>query len=263
MPQFTAVSRERHATARWSRPRNMAYVRHDPTVPLVMAELSKAIPTVPVAFIAAGGAFQLVAVLSLVPGQNMCVTPDGRWLLGYMPAAIRAFPFRMLLPEGGAEPILCIDERCELLPGEASDGEAFFNADGSISAALEPVLRFHAELERNRAVTQLAVGALQQANLIVPWTITIRSGDGERAIEGLYKIDEAAMNDLPVDAFDKLRAVGALPIAYGQLFSMNQLSVFRTLADMQAKLAPQPAPAMPDTLDKLFDTGDNAYLHFD
>lgn len=232
------------------------------TVPLVVAELARAIPAMPIAFVAVGEQFRLVAVLSVTPAKNMFVAPDGRWLGDYAPAAIRSYPFRMLLPEGAPEPVLCIDRRCELLRENSTEGERFFNSDGSIAASLEPVLRFHAELERSRAVTQLAVAALQQANLIVPWQITIRGGQGDRSVEGLFRIDEAAMNGLPVDAFDKLRAVGALPIAYGQLFSMNQLSVFRTLADLQAKLSPT-TPAMPDTLDKLFDTSDNAYLHFD
>lgn len=241
----------------------MAHARHDATVPLVMAELAKAIPSIPIAFAANGDRFQLIAVLSITPGKNMFIGPDGRWLLGYTPAALRSYPFRMLRPDGGVEPILCIDESCELLPADSPDGEPFFNPDGSIAPVLQQTLKFLAELERNRAVTQLAVGALQQAGLIVPWPIRIKTGEGERSVDGLYRIDEAALNDLPVDALDKLRATSALPVAYAQLFSMNQLAVFRTLADLQGRLTPQPAPALPDTLDKLFDAADNAYLHFD
>ncbi|AVT82968.1 SapC family protein [Rhodopseudomonas palustris] len=263
MSKFVPVRRQVHKNTRWLRPRNYHFAASEAVVPIVGAELANAASSMPTGFVPQNGSFHLVAVLSVSAGRDMFVAPDGRWLVGYIPAFLRAFPFRLLGAEEGVEPTLCVDEESGLLTEDSEVGEPFFNADGSISAQLSAVLTFLGECERSRAGTDLAVSALGQANLIVPWPISIQTETGARNVEGLYKIDELALNELPATAFEKLRAVGALPIAYGQLFSMNQLSVFRTLANLQAKLAPQPAPAMPDTLDKLFDTSDNAYLHFD
>jgi hypothetical protein len=263
MPKFAAVSHERHAAQRWPRPRNFLHRAKDATVPIVTAELAKIVPSGPIAFIQTGQRFQLVALLSITPGKNMFIGPDGRWLVGYIPADIRSYPFRMLMPEGGTEPILCIDEDCKLLTGDSKEGESFFDADGSIAPALQQVLNFLGEIERSRVATQLAVGSLQQASLIVPWPIKIQTAKGEQALDGLFRVDEAAMNALSADIFEKLRAVGALVIAYAQLFSMNQLSVFRTLAELQTKLSPKRTAPLPDTLDTLFDMGNNDYIKFD
>ena len=262
MPNFAAVSRERHQAFRWLRPKNLTRFSRDTTALLAAAELPKVIPYAPVAFIAAGASFELVAVLSLFPGKNMFVGPDGRWLASYTPAIIRSYPFRLLVPEGATEPILCIDEECGLLPRDANEGEPFFDSHGGVSSVLKEFLSIQANFLRARAVTQLAVAGLQQAGLIVPWPIKIQTNGGEQNVEGLYRIDETALNAAPIGTIEKLRALGALPIAYGQLFSMNQLSIFRTLADLQVKLAPQPVPALPDTLDELFDIGNDAELHF-
>ena len=104
---------------------------------------------------------------------------------------------------------------------------------------------------------------LVQAGVIKPWPITIKGEQGDRVVNGLNCIDEAALNALPNEDFLKLRATGALPIAYAQLLSMNQLGVFEHLGKIQGQLAPKPIAPMPDSLDKLFDRSDSLELKFD
>ena len=58
-------------------------------------------------------------------------------------------------------------------------------------------------------------------------------------VEGLYRIDEAALNALPDDAFMPLRKTGALPLAYAQLLSMNQLALLPKAAEVQARIKGQ------------------------
>ena len=68
-----------------------------------------------------------------------------------------------------------------------------------------------------------------QAGLIVPWEIKIRDGDKDVPVKGFHRIDEAALNALDDAAFLKLRAAGALALAYGQLISMHQLATLSRL----------------------------------
>jgi len=67
----------------------------------------------------------------------------------------------------------------------------------------------------------------------------------EQAVEGLFRIDEAALNQLPADAFMELRDSGALVLAYCQLLSMQHLPVLGQLAQLHAQ-AEQKA-ALPTT----------------
>jgi hypothetical protein len=120
-------------------------------------------------------------------------------------------------PEGAEQSILCIDEECVISADNPSPGEAFFGADGKASPAIQQALDFLTALEHNREVTNLAVSSLAQAGVIKPWPITIKSEQGDRTVSGIYCIDEAALNALPDEDFIKLRATGALPIAYAQL----------------------------------------------
>ena len=58
-------------------------------------------------------------------------------------------------------------------------------------------------------------------------------------MEGLYRIDEAALNALPDDAFLSLRKPGALPLAYAQLMSMSQFGKLQQAAVVKAKMMDQ------------------------
>lgn len=53
-------------------------------------------------------------------------------------------------------------------------------------------------------------------------------------LQGLFRIDEAAFNALPLEALDALRAAGALPVIYCQLLSMQHLPVLGQLAQIRA-----------------------------
>ena len=116
------------------------------------------------------------------------------------------------------------------------------------------VLDFLSEVERSRKATDAAVSALAEAGVIRPWQIKLKAEQAERAIAGLYRVDEAALNALADDVFQKLRKTsGALPIAYAQMLSMGQLGIFEHLARLQAQLRPPPASALPENIDSLFE----------
>ncbi len=263
MPKFIAISRDPLSKLRWIRPQNSAFAAAEITAPIVAAELAKVIPSMPVAFVQHNGQFQLSALLSIIAGRNMFIGPNGNWIGGYVPSSIRSYPFKLIRPEPNADPVLCVDQESGLVTEDPKLGEQFFTPDGNVAPPLKTILDFLSELDRNRAATQIAVASLEQQGIIVPWPITVQTSEGQKALDGLFRIDEAAMNALPEDQFAKLRATGALLIAHGQLFSMSQLSVFPKLAELHAKLAPKPLAPLPDTLDKLFDTSNNEYLRFD
>jgi hypothetical protein len=73
--------------------------------------------------------------------------------------------------------------------------------------------------------------------------LSIKQGEQSVSVNGLYRIDEAALNALGNKAFLALRRSGALPVAYAQLLSMNQMGVLQRLLQIQAKLR-APAPSV-------------------
>jgi len=71
--------------------------------------------------------------------------------------------------------------------------------------------------------------------------IKVKLLDGEHTLPNLHRIDEAALGKLSDEAFLGLRQASALPLAYAQLLSLNQLEVLQRLAGMQTELARNPS----------------------
>ena len=242
-PQLTAISKEQFSGKAWQRYTSYAFAARETLIPLVVAELTQAVPAMPLGFVQSGEGFQLVAVTALQQGANLFVAPDGCWLGAYVPATLRGYPFRLVKPQDRADSVLCIDEASGLVV-EAGQGETFLDEDGQPSKAVKDVLELLSQVERSRMVTQAAVDALVAAGLIQPWPLSIQQGEQNVSVTGLYRIDEAGLNALETEAFLTLRRSGALPVAYAQLMSMNQLTVLQQLVQVQAKLQAQASTAV-------------------
>lgn len=242
MPTFQAISSTTHADKRWKRYDSYAFAAHDALAPLVAQELPRAVLYLPIAFVAQDGQFTPVAVLGIQPGQNLFVAPEGRWLAAYTPAAYRAHPFALAnLPDG--QQVLAFDTDSGLLT--EAEGEPFFDADGRPSQAVQDILAFLTQVQTNRELTQRICKALDDHQLLQPWPIVVHGDGGERQVEGLYRIDEAALNGLAAEALKALQQAGALPMVYSQLLSMQHLPLLGQLAQAQAQR--KAAQALPTT----------------
>ncbi len=232
MPTLQVVSRERFADKRWKRYSSYSFAATETIAGLVLQELPRACLTLPIAFVQVGEGFTPVAVQGLRNGQNLFVAPDGRWLAEYTPAAYRGYPFALAKTEDGQE-VLCFDEDSQLLSD--SEGEPFFADDNQPTEDIKKILNFLAQVSANRKQTQAVCAVLQKHNIIQPWPIQIKMDQGHQTVEGLYRIDEAALNGLPVEALDEVRRGGGLPVAYCQLLSMQHLQKLGQLAEAHAK----------------------------
>ena len=244
MPTFQAISSTTHADKRWKRYDSYAFAAHDALAPLVAQELPRAVLHLPIAFVAQDGQFTPVAVLGIQPGQNLFVAPEGRWLAAYTPAAYRAYPFALAnLPDG--QQVLAFDTDSGLLT--EGEGEPFFDADGRPAQAVQNILGFLTQVQTNRELTQRICKALADHQLLQAWPITVNGDGGERQVEGLYRIDEAALNALAAESLKALQEAGALPTVYSQLLSMQHLPLLGQLAQAQAQAQRKAAQALPTT----------------
>lgn len=235
MSTYQALSPATHAALRFQRYTHYAFAAQDAMAPLVQQELVKACMHLPVAFIQQGAHFCPAAVQGFLPGQNLWLGADGRWEGGYVPAVYRSHPFA-LLPNEAGQMLLCVDADSGLL--HASQGEALFDAEGQPTQAVKDVLGFLEQVAGNRRVTLALCDALAQQQLIQPWPLRVQTAQGEQAIGGLFRIDEAALNRLEAPALKALQDCGALSMAYMQLLSMQHLA---TLAQRAQRLSAQKA----------------------
>lgn len=237
MAQFVPVSRERHGGKAWRRFDNYAFAASRHYVPVVGAELLVAATTLPIAFVKTPTEYVLVAMLSLVSGRNMLVDSEGNWLGGaYVPASFRSHPFLLLRKPNTDDWVLSVDEESSLVVDAQAGGEAFWDQNGNLGPSTNAILQYLGHLERDRVLTQKAVSALAAEGAICPWDIKIGIGEEQQPLEGLYRVDEAALGRLSDASFVDLRRGGALPLAYAQLISMANLPIFGQLGQFQEQI---------------------------
>jgi hypothetical protein len=236
MLKLSAVTQQSYADKSWTRYTSYSFASKSSIVPLVGAEITKAIAGgLPMAFVKEQDRFFLAAVLSLAPGTNLFVAPTGKWIGAYVPSAFRSYPFVLAKAQGKEDLILCVDEESGLVKDDKS-AEPFFDDQGQLSKPVQDVLNFLSQIEKNKIQTVRAVASLADAGVITEWPLKIKHGDQEKPVNGLYQIDEAKLNSLEDERFLKIRKAGALPIAYAQLPSMGNIQVFEKLAKAQEKL---------------------------
>lgn len=271
MTEFVPITAERHGALRWRRFTSYAFARDSAMVGLVAAELPKASMALPIALAPRESAttdsseagpetgpktepvsgFMPAAVLGLEPGQNLFVGADGRWLGRFVPAALRGYPFRLFRADA-RQLALCIDEASGLVAAQGD--EPFFDDKGEVATPVRQVMDFLTQVENNRAATRNSCDCLERHGLIEPWPVRLQGSEGEHPLTGLYRVKEAALNDLPAAALAEVRDAGALALAYCQLLSMQHLGMLGELARARAAQAPR--------LDDMFAFEDDGILHF-
>lgn len=241
MSNIHVVAKERHARKRWQRYTSYAHTAADALAHLVLPELSRACVAMPVGFIKVKGKLAPVAVQGLEPGTNLFVRDDGCWLADYIPAAYRSYPFALGTTQAG-EPVLCVREDSDMLSD--SSGEPFFDEHGEQAPILKEVLDFMIKVAAQRIATQRVCSLLQEHKLVQPWPFKRKTDEGEQIIEGLYRIDKTALQQLSVEAFQQVRLGGALPVIYCQLLSMQHLPKLHQLA--RARTTQEALPLVSD-----------------
>lgn len=241
MANLKAVSVERYGGRRWRRFTDYRFAGGDAGVPITAREVPRAVLFIPIAFVRVGEAFELVAVQGLKEGQNLMVSPEGAWRGGYRPASYRCHPFLLARPAGAEsnERVLCFDEDSGLLvdedapAGSAKDGtEPFFSDGGEPTETVSRVFEFLGQHANGLAVAKRLCADLDRAGLITAWDIRWQDARGKNlTVEGLFRVDELALNALSFEGLGKLRNAGALAMAYGQLFSTAHMPDLLRLAD--------------------------------
>ena len=219
----TPVSFERHGTLRFPFPPSYGFARETIFVPLTGNETQRAAVDMPIAFVEEDGHFALVAVLGFEPGQNLFISSDGRWLSDYIPARLRQHPFSLRALNGEENKlVVCVTDDASL---SETEGEPLFERGGGQSLLFQRISAFLMEMRRDEEATRFALAALAEYKLIAPWPAEVEGSAGTHRINGLFRIDAAALDTLPDPGFQALRRANALPIAYAQMLSAGRLTV--------------------------------------
>lgn len=235
------ITREEHGSKRWLRRESFAFAQQDSAIPLVASEAPAAALTMPVAFLKQGDAYQLIGLMGLVSQQNLFVSETGAWLGSYIPAEYRAGPFR--LAKGPDEELIVCFAADSGLINDGHTGERFFEANGELTPDVKQIIELLSKLSGNQILTVRACEAIAKHDLFEPWPITA----GETRVEGVYRINETALDDLPESAFIELRDAHALPLIYSQLISTQNIHKLIQMLSQRTSYKANAASVMSET----------------
>ncbi|WP_341328089.1 SapC family protein [Methylotuvimicrobium sp. KM2] len=267
MNRWQLLDPKAHSQAGWQKFTHYAFASQDVYCPILMAELTQTLPYYALAFIPVSPTepvkFQLIALLGLRPNRNVYLDGHGKWLAPYVPSFFRGYPFS-LLPDEHGKAALAVDITSPLLHNPAQPEDTLlYQESGELTEAAGQILNFLTQRLQNQQLTQALTDALQQAELIQPWTISWQpnsnDADPEKAkkqqnLGGFYQIDEQRLRSLSPETYQSLAKTSALGLAYAQLFSQARLQDLR-YREHKARSDAQPAPSV--DFDTLFGTKDD------
>ena len=138
MSNIQVITHSAFAGKRWQPFADYRHAAKVSAVPLSLAELPRATMTLPIALMRRAGRVFPAALLGLTPKRNLFVAADGRWIAGYVPAALRTYPFQLV---GGKDKqvYLAVDVDSGLV-SDGPAGEPFFAEDGQPVKRLQSFL---------------------------------------------------------------------------------------------------------------------------
>ncbi|MGE4533517.1 SapC family protein [Halomonas sp.] len=252
------VHPETHRTLRFSRNQPYDFAREAMLLPLAASELEQAAREMPIVFPNGEGAPQ--ALVGLEPGRNLHVQDSGHWKGRYVPACLKAYPFR-LAKHGEAESeasqqfVVQIDRDARHF--DTPDGEPLIDEQGGPAPLLKQAQKALTTLYKDTRRAEQQVALLDEHGLLVAQHILVNRGtDQERALTGFRVVDAKALAALSGDALATLRDAGALRLIYAHQLSLTNLR--DGLLAHEAKGATQRP-----NLEALFDGDDDLTFDFD
>ena len=193
--------------------------------PLVASEFLSASTNFPIVFVKQQetGRFKAVALFGFASDENL-VFNKGKVHTNYIPVNIRRHPFAA----GGENAqdsniVLCLDENSKLLNKE--QGVRIFNDDGTPTKATEQVSQLISDLLTKDEATDHFIAYLVENDLLHATELSVRLGDdGNQKINGIYKVNEEALNELADDTVLELYKRKYFPAIYAHLASLSQIN---------------------------------------
>ncbi|WP_179953202.1 SapC family protein [Desulfobotulus mexicanus] len=259
-----AISVSKHGEYVWIRSHNYHYAKRFMYFPLVGAEFAKACLSFPVLFMR-DDSEQLfpVALLGLKEDNNLFVNPQGQWVGDYIPAQLRTYPFRIARTASDDKMVLCFDPDSALvMPEKLARGEKYsriFDQEGNLSPDMKNLLHFYEQTDHNRRVTYAACKVLSEMNLFMEWDLKVqdKANGVPIVIKGFYRIDEAALEALPLEQLADLKNRGILTFIYSHLISTNLIERLEKMLEHQGRQEAAAQQVEDVDLDVLFGEDDD------
>jgi hypothetical protein len=196
-----------------------------PIVEITVDEFERAALDFPIVFV--GETFQPFAVMGLAADQNQFVR-EGSYRPGvYVPAYLRRYPFVFARDEGSDALILCLDHASDRVAKAGETGVMPLFEGEEPTALTRQAIQFCENYEAARGRTGVLIDLLREFDLLEARQANhvVTDGAEPTLLLEYCSIDVAKLDALDAEAFQRLRAAGALPAIYAQIASQANWQV--------------------------------------
>lgn len=205
-----------------------AFARELNAIPISYTEFALIAREYPIIFTSAGGNqdFAPVAVLGMVPGENL-YDEKGKWASQvYVPAYARRFPFcmtKVTLDKVEQQNRLICVEKSHL---DEKAGEAMFDAKGQPVEKWKEIERLLTEYEVDLERSREMCGILADYALLDPFTMQAKFNSGAAPLQltGMHRVNESRIEHLNASQLKNLVKKGILARIYAHLLSLENFS---------------------------------------
>ena len=189
------------------------------TIHLTLAEFIPASRHFPIVFAKdVSGRVHAFAVVGAEPGHNLATDTHGDWRPEvYCPAYVRRYPFWTTEVQGNGttKSMICVD-----VAGLTDTPPHLFDAQGEPTPRWREIQHLVEEIDAAQAHTLTFCGELERRALLEPFAADLNPQQGpRRRIEGMLRVREDALRQLPPVQLAEFAQNGYLPRIYAHLMS--------------------------------------------
>ncbi|MBE7215613.1 SapC family protein [Shewanella benthica] len=194
-------------------------------IPIVVQEFAVLATEFPIVFVknTENGQFTPIAMMGIKSNFNL-YCQSNNWSAAVTPVGFSNAPLSLMQTSKNSDEIMvCIDDESELV---SSEGNKLFDASGEQTEYLKKRSNALLDLASFTQQTNGITKYFAELKLLTPKQLTVKLSDESLNvnIDGVYIIDEKALNELKDEDFLTLKNKGLLPLIYAHLTSLNQIA---------------------------------------
>lgn len=220
------LNNKQHANLKVQKSNDVSRFKDQNVIPVTVQDFIPLSTEFPIVFVknAETGQFISVALMGLRAGVNL-YCQETKWSCPVAPNSFHNAPFSLVKSSTDSDEIIvCIDEKSQFISTDS--GEALFDEQGQQTEFLKQKSQALLKVAESTEQTQDIVNLFAQKKLLISKQLNVKLENEQEPflLNGIYLIDEKALNALSAKEFEELRTKGLLPLIYAHLASLHQIT---------------------------------------
>ncbi len=222
------LDKEKHKSLKISPMTQLNFAKNLNAIPVLANEVGLVGKDFPIVF-TSDEKVALVALTSL-GGGNLAINAEGKYIVSYVPAFLRQYPFTLGANQSNPQQkLILIDEGSELV--SQTKGKQLFTKDGNNSEALNNAISFLQNYEIERVTTENIVQLISQSGILENREITVGEGENKKIlVNGFKVINREKLNALSDDVLASWVRKGIISFIDAHFNSLAHIQTLFNLA---------------------------------